>query len=337
MTYRRLLLVLVALAAAVPAAAASAPDAGADATVAAQAGTAICHRTTSTRRPYTKLRVSGRTLRRHGRHAADIIPAPRGACPRTILSPTRGGTELTATLTGEAEEPRGDPVATGTATIRLRRGQGQVCFILAVNNLGVAGVGAHIHRGAVGTAGGIVVGLRATNALGGARGCVSARRDVVRDILRNPSAYYVNIHTQAFPAGAVRGQLGTQADVGRTISTQLTGAAECNTAGQCGLGDPDGSGTAIVRFRREAGQVCFRITVSNIQLPAVGAHIHRGGRTTAGPIVVGFTNPDAAGTSSGCTTATQALIDEILANPANFYVNVHSRDFPAGAVRGQLA
>jgi hypothetical protein len=36
-------------------------------------------------------------------------------------------------------------------------------------------------------------------------------------------------------------------------------------------------------------------------------------------------------------TATQAVIDEILANPANFYVNVHTTDRPRGAIRGQLS
>ena len=46
--------------------------------------------------------------------------------------------------------------------------------------------------------------------------------------------------------------------------------------------------------------------------------------------------PDASGVSSGCTTTAQTLIDEILANPANFYLNVHTTDFPAGAVRSAL-
>ena len=43
-----------------------------------------------------------------------------------------------------------------------------------------------------------------------------------------------------------------------------------------------------------------------------------------------------AGVSSGCTTTPQTLIDEILATPANFYNNVHTTDYPAGAIRGAL-
>ena len=38
-----------------------------------------------------------------------------------------------------------------------------------------------------------------------------------------------------------------------------------------------------------------------------------------------------------CVTADGALINRIIADPASFYVNVHTAEFPAGAVRGQVA
>jgi hypothetical protein len=168
---------------------------------------------------------------------------------------------------------------------------------------------------------------------------VAASRAIVNQILANAGNYYVNVHTAEFPGGAVRGQLtGTSEDsLGRTITVQLNGANECNTAGTCNLGDPDGSGTASVRFRSAAGQVCWLVSVQNIILPAVGQHIHRGARTSSGGIVIPMPpNPGADGVSRGCATATAALIDEILATPANFYVNVHTTDKPAGAVRAAL-
>jgi len=55
-----------------------------------------------------------------------------------------------------------------------------------------------------------------------------------------------------------------------------------------------------------------------------------------GPVVVPFTAPGADGNSSGCAPADAALIDEILGNPSGFYVNVHTREHPAGAIRSQL-
>jgi hypothetical protein len=332
---RRLLIVLIpALAATALLATAEARNTSSAEAEAATAG--VCHRTSSARRPYVKLAVSARQRAAHLRHAADIVPAPRGACPRTILTATTGGTALRVTLTGEAETPAGDPVATGEAVVRLRSGQGQLCYTLEAENLGVAAAAAHIHRGGASQAGPIVVPLRTPGADGTARGCVTVSRALVSQILANRANYYVNVHTAEFPGGAIRGQLaGTSANsVGRLISVTLNGASECNAAGTCNLGDPDGAGTTVFRFR--PGQVCYRVRVQNIRLPSVGAHIHRGARTSAGGIVVQMTAPDASGVSSGCTATPQALIDEILANPANFYANVHTTDFPAGAVRGSL-
>ena len=332
---RRLLILLIPVLLAASAALATA-EARTSSTEAEAATVGICHRTSSARRPYVKLAVSTRQRSAHLRHAADIIPASRGACPRTILTATTGGTALRVTLTGEAETPTGDPVATGEAVVRLRRGQGQLCYTLEAENLGVAAAAAHIHRGGASEAGPIVVPLRTPNADGAARGCVSVSRALVSQILANRANYYVNVHTAEFPGGAIRGQLaGTSADsIGRLITVTLNGASECNAAGTCNLGDADGVGTTVFRFR--PGQVCYRVRVQNIRLPSVGTHIHRGARNSAGGIVVQMNAPDTSGVSSGCTATPQTLIDEILANPANFYNNVHTTDFPAGAVRGSL-
>lgn len=127
---------------------------------------------------------------------------------------------------------------------------------------------------------------------------------------------------------------GVAADGGRRFTTTLTGAAEVP-----GPGDPDGSGTATVRLNHGQGRVCFEITVSDITLPATGAHIHVGTVTEFGPVVVPLTPPDASGTSSGCVeNVDRDLIKNIIQNPENYYVNVHTLPlYGAGAVRGQLS
>ena len=123
------------------------------------------------------------------------------------------------------------------------------------------------------------------------------------------------------------------ADGGRKFTITLTGAAEVP-----GPGDPDGSGTAVLRLNPGQEEVCFEITVSNITLPATGAHIHVGTATEFGPVVVGLIPPDADGTSSGCVSASRELILAILQNPENYYVNVHTLPlYGAGAIRGQLS
>jgi glucose/arabinose dehydrogenase len=121
-------------------------------------------------------------------------------------------------------------------------------------------------------------------------------------------------------------------DGGRPFSVVLSGAEEAP-----GPGDPDGSGRASLRINPGQQRICFQIRVSDITLPATAAHIHEAPVGQPGPVVVGLTPPNANGASEGCVTAKQEIIVAILENPANYYVNVHTSDFPAGAVRGQLA
>jgi len=117
-----------------------------------------------------------------------------------------GGRPLATTLTGAAEVPGpGDPDGSGTASIRLNPGQGEVCFELTVSGIAPA-TAAHIHIGPAGVAGPVVVGL-APPTSGTSSGCVSADPTLIKAIIQNPEQYYVNVHNAEFPAGAVRGQL----------------------------------------------------------------------------------------------------------------------------------
>ena len=118
-----------------------------------------------------------------------------------------GGRKLQTTLSGAAEVPGpGDADGAGTASVTVNSGQNRVCFELAVTNIDAA-TAAHIHIGAAGVAGAVVVGLTAPNASGTSSGCVTVTRSLALAILKDPPAYYVNVHNAAFPAGAVRGQL----------------------------------------------------------------------------------------------------------------------------------
>lgn len=119
---------------------------------------------------------------------------------------------------------------------------------------------------------------------------------------------------------------------GRPLTANLTGAAEAP-----GPGDPDGTGSAVITLNQGQGEVCWEISVSGITLPATAAHIHVAPVGVPGPVVVPLSAPDSSGFASGCTSANPDLIKAIRQDPAAYYVNVHNADFPAGAVRGQLA
>ena len=130
--------------------------------------------------------------------AVAVVAAP-------IASAGPGKRELITGLSGQDEAPKaGDPDGYGAAALDLGRGN-RVCFRIDAENIGTA-VAGHIHEAAKGKAGPVVVPLFTGNVPSRTR-CVRAKRSLVRDILRDPDDYYVNVHTPAFPDGAIRGQL----------------------------------------------------------------------------------------------------------------------------------
>lgn len=127
--------------------------------------------------------------------------------PATPAVADDGGRPLSTTMTGAAERPGpGDPDGTGTALLHINPGQQEVCFTLTVSNIAPA-TAAHIHIGTATQAGPVLVGLAAPTT-GSSSGCVSLSRESAIDIIQNPENYYVNVHNEQFPAGAIRGQLG---------------------------------------------------------------------------------------------------------------------------------
>ena len=138
-----------------------------------------------------------------------------------------------------------------------------------------------------------------------------------------------------FATGAVAQPV---AEGGRKFSTELTGEAEVNAAGEPNKGDLDGTGSASITVNVGQQRVCWDITVAGIA-PPTRSHIHNAPSTTTGGIVVSFFETAETADLNGCMTTpvNRDLLKDILKNPQNYYVNVHNADFPPGALRGQLA
>lgn len=240
---------------------------------------------------------------------------------------------LNSAMNGANEFPDpGDADGTGAALLTFDVGNGEICGGIAVNNIATPTAG-HIHTGAVGTSGGIIVNLNYTGST--TPFCVDADRQVMVDILTNPTAFYVNVHNADFAAGAVRGQLFDMVP----FTVALSGQNETDGAGNFGIGDPDGVGVGLFTLNPIQERLCYLIQVDNIA-PATAAHIHDGAFNVNGPVDITLQTPDGTGFASDC----QILDDpeelaaglEILAFPSEYYANVHTGDFAAGAVRDQL-
>ena len=98
-------------------------------------------------------------------------------------------------------------------------------------------------------------------------------------------------------------------------------------------GDPLASGTASFTVDPK-GSVCatftFQTTTPNSTVTMT--HIHQGGPTVNGPIVIDF-----HGMMQECVPVTdKALLADLKANPGGYYANIHTNNFSGGAVRENL-
>lgn len=99
-------------------------------------------------------------------------------------------------------------------------------------------------------------------------------------------------------------------------------------------GDEDASGRVELKVDPDTRRICYDFHVRGLATPLM-AHIHKGAPHQSGPSVVTlFTGP---GKMHDCLTWTQKWVDQIAADPAAFYVNLYTTEFPEGALRGQLA
>jgi hypothetical protein len=117
----------------------------------------------------------------------------------------------------------------------------------------------------------------------------------------------------------------------------LSGGNEVSAVGDAAAGDPEGFGSATVTFVGPA-RICYALTVSGTETPTA-AHIHNNVAGKNGVISVPLTPPvtvNGRGTSSACIAVDKTLVSQLRAFPGAFYVNIHTAEFPGGAVRGQL-
>ena len=139
------------------------------------------------------------------------------------------------------------------------------------------------------------------------------------------------------------------------LEAELSGASEVDDAGATGVGDPDGAGYAYVfGIDEDPITLCYVITADGIdptfEAGEIGmAHIHRGPEGENGPVVAALAFP-LEGDAADCITEgeegkfpligeagePESIVADILANPADYYVNVHTGEYPDGAIRGQL-
>jgi hypothetical protein len=108
-----------------------------------------------------------------------------------------------AVINGASETPPNASTATGTATLTYNTDT--KIFNIVVNFTGITATASHIHKGAIGVPGNVIFGF--TPPITSPINYTSAVLDSTQNADLNANLYYVNIHSTAFPAGEIRGQL----------------------------------------------------------------------------------------------------------------------------------
>ncbi|MCC6368762.1 MAG: CHRD domain-containing protein [Bryobacterales bacterium] len=272
------------------------------------------------------------------------------------------------------EIPAIDIAASGTATIRahvVRDASGQVVsgtvdFIVNYTfPSGVELTGLHIHRGDSTVNGPVVI----NTGIGGAGGNINdpagkgvisrpaqvtagsgAALAALKDMLDNPAGFYVNMHTTVNPGGVIRGQLQKP-----EILTMMAIMSPANEVPA--ITGQNASAVAAVTAMRtfdaqgnmNTGLVMFEADYTfDKQVTMTGFHIHSGPKGVNAPVVIntGLANMPSTETGKGSllfpvelSMTNKAQLDAmngLFQDPSNYYVNIHTTDFPGGVIRSQL-
>lgn len=211
-----------------------------------------------------------------------------------------------------------------------------------IEEVGETGSGAHLHAGYAGENGPVEIPLTPTIGEDSRSGTFEAENNTFEDVpaevverLAN-RGHYLNIHTEAFPAGEIRGQVVPQANI--YFYAPLSGAYEVNAnTSQAG-------GAALVEWYAEDSEIVVTGSFAGLESDYntdVGSHFHIGYAGQNGGVDFGLTpelsedNRGGLYLPDGNTFTLNAeqvgrLVDR------NYYVNIHSTDIPSGEIRGQV-
>ncbi|MEY9963548.1 hypothetical protein ABIA33_001581 [Streptacidiphilus sp. MAP12-16] len=121
------------------------------------------------------------------------------------------------------------------------------------------------------------------------------------------------------------------------LAASLIGRNEVPVAGKPKVGDPDGRAVELLRI--QGNQVSFALSWKGIAAPTE-AHVHLGAKGVNGKVEIALfatALPGSLNSVTGTVTvADRALLASLRSDPGAFYANIHTAEFPGGAVRGQL-
>ncbi len=231
---------------------------------------------------------------------------------------------FTATIDSSNQVPVTVSGATGTAWAVLNPGSGTLTYQITYADLDSTFLAAHFHYGAPGANGPVVMPI--TTWVGNtANGTWSDIPDSVIAAMMKGDIY-INIHSQKYPGGEIRGQLEPAPDFG--ISMSLNGAQDVPAL------SVTGTGTGYALFEPDTNLLVYRVTVAGLSSTLIGSHFHYAPSGDNGPIAFPFNMNVSDSTATGEWAFPDSLWMGLVAN--GLYVNIHTSKNPSGEIRGQF-
>jgi hypothetical protein len=247
---------------------------------------------------------------------------------------TNAQTVFETTLSGSNEVPTVTTSANGSITATLNGNE--LTVEGSFEGLSSTYLFSHLHAGMAGEAGGVLFTLNATVDADGKGGTYTTTSNTFTltsgqvDTLK-ARGIYVNIHSETYGAGELRGQLAPQADV--VFRTNVSGAQEVPVAKTMA------SGALILELNGDSLFVSG--SFNNLSSNYAASHLHTAMAGSAGGVAVTLNATVAADNQSGVYLASDNRFEltsdqkEALMN-RGVYVNIHSANFAAGELRGQV-
>ena len=234
--------------------------------------------------------------------------------------------KLTSWLNGNNEVPASGSAANGILSVKLSKDMKWVEVAAQMNGMSGAIMGAHLHKGAAGTNGGVVLDLSDSvkgNMIFGRFDATAIATDLINGNL------YLNIHSAMYPNGEIRGQLALSKYL--NFSVMLNGKQEVPAV------NTNASGVANLMVNSTMDSLWIQLLANDLSGSIMGIHIHEGAAGTNGGVLTDLSDLVSGNMVSGVITgktAVTAVLPKLLNGSA--YINLHTAANANGEIRGQV-
>jgi len=204
-----------------------------------------------------------------------------------------------AALNGANEVPAVTTTASGTGVLALNPTTNQISGF--IKTTGITGTAAHIHEGAAGIAGGVIVPLTQTPAGSGVWVVPAGQLLTTSQVASfNAGNLYFNVHSTANPGGEIRGQI--------VAATIKLGTAALDGTKEVPAVTTTASGTGIMALNSITQLVNGNVATTGID--GTAAHVHAAAAGVTGAVIVPLTlTPPASTFQNPVAISTTSLAD----------------------------